>query len=92
MPFDTPCSATFLGTRVLVANQSAVAGDASHQAVLDVEVGEPGLPAYLPTTASFAYVDTPARTTITSGRLAATSCQVSPESAEPQTLPLRPPK
>jgi len=38
---------------VLVANQSAVAGDASHQAVLDVEVGEPGLPAYLPTTASF---------------------------------------
>ena len=52
-PFDTPCSATFLGSRVLVANQSAVAGDASHQAILDVEVGEPGLAAYLPATASF---------------------------------------
>jgi hypothetical protein len=53
VPFDTPCSATFLGTRVLVANQSAVAGDASHQAVLDVEVGEQGLAPYLPTTAGF---------------------------------------
>jgi hypothetical protein len=53
VPFDTPCSATFLGTRVLVANQSAIAGDTSHQAVLDVEVGEPGLPGYLPTTATF---------------------------------------
>jgi len=53
VPFDTPCSATFLGTRVLVANQSAVAGDTSHQALLDVEVGEPGLPGYLPATATF---------------------------------------
>ncbi len=33
-----------------------------------------------------------ARTTITSGRSATTCCQVSPESAEPQTLPLRAPK
>jgi sugar lactone lactonase YvrE len=53
VPFDTPCSATFFGNRVLVANQSAVAGDASHQAILDVEVGEPGLAAYLPATATF---------------------------------------
>jgi hypothetical protein len=53
VPFDTPCSATFLGTRVLVANQSAVQGDPSHQAILDVEVGEPGLAAYLPETATF---------------------------------------
>jgi hypothetical protein len=53
VPFETPCSATFLGTRVLVANQSAVAGDASHQAVLDVEVGEEGQPPHLPTTARF---------------------------------------
>ena len=53
VPFDTPCNATFLGTRVLVANQSAVAGDASHQAILDVEVGEPGVAPYLPTTATF---------------------------------------
>ena len=53
VPFDTPCSATFLGTRVLVANQSAVAGDPSHQAILDVEVGETGQAPYLPTTATF---------------------------------------
>jgi hypothetical protein len=53
VPFDTPCSATFLGTRVLVANQSAVAGDPSHQAILDVEVGETGQAPYLPMTATF---------------------------------------
>ena len=53
VPFDTPCSATFLGNRILVANQSAIAGDASHQAVLDVEVGEPGQPAYVPKSARF---------------------------------------
>jgi hypothetical protein len=53
VPFDTPCSATFLGNRVLVANQSAVVGEASHQAILDVEVGEPGQAPYLPTSAGF---------------------------------------
>ena len=53
VPFDTPSNATFLGTSVLVANQSAIAGDASHQAILDVHVGETGRPAYLPETARF---------------------------------------
>ncbi|CAN5417257.1 hypothetical protein BH11ACT8_BH11ACT8_24340 [soil metagenome] len=53
IPFDTPCSATFLGTEVLVANQSAVAGDASHQAILRVEVGEPGMRPHLPRSATF---------------------------------------
>ena len=53
VPFDTPCSATFLGTRVLVANQSAVAGDASHQAILSVHVGEKGRAPYLPRSAVF---------------------------------------
>ena len=53
VPFDTPSSATFRGTRILVANQSAVAGDASHQAILDVEVGEPGQAPYLPASATF---------------------------------------
>jgi hypothetical protein len=48
IPFDTPCSATFLGTKVLVANQSAVQGDASHQAILAVEVGERGRQPFLP--------------------------------------------
>jgi hypothetical protein len=51
--FDTPCSATFLGTRVLVANQSAIAGDASHQVILAVDVGETGLAPYLPKRARF---------------------------------------
>jgi sugar lactone lactonase YvrE len=48
IPFDTPCSATFLGTKVLVANQSAIQGDASHQAILAVEVGERGRRPFLP--------------------------------------------
>lgn len=48
IPFDTPCSATFLGTRILVANQSAIQGDASHQAILAVEVGERGRRPWLP--------------------------------------------
>jgi len=50
IPFDTPSSATFLGSRVLVANQSFF-GDTSHHAVLDVEVGEPGRAPYLPRSA-----------------------------------------
>lgn len=53
IPFDTPCNATFHGTTVLVANQSAVQGDASHQAVLRVEVGERGRAPYLPEGARF---------------------------------------
>ncbi|GEP36427.1 hypothetical protein NPS01_00900 [Nocardioides psychrotolerans] len=53
IPFDTPCSATFSGTTVLVANQSAVQGDPSHQAILAVEVGERGRAPYLPKGAGF---------------------------------------
>lgn len=53
IPFDTPCSATFLGTKVLVANQSALLGTADHQAILSVEVGEQGRPPYLPKQARF---------------------------------------
>jgi hypothetical protein len=53
IPFDTPCSATFLGTSVLVANQSAVQQDASHMAILRVHVGERGRSPYLPRFATF---------------------------------------
>lgn len=53
IPFDSPCNATFLGKDVLVANQSAVQGDASHHAVLRVHVGERGLAPYLPRRATF---------------------------------------
>ena len=50
IPFDTPSSATFSGRRVLVANQSFF-GDTSHHAILDVYVGEEGLPVYVPRSA-----------------------------------------
>jgi sugar lactone lactonase YvrE len=53
VPFDTPCNATFHGTKVLVANQSAILGNADHQAILAVEVGERGRPPHLPDGASF---------------------------------------
>lgn len=47
IPFDTPSNATFLGRRVLVANQSFT-GDTSHHAILDVYVGERGVAPHLP--------------------------------------------
>ncbi|MCX6395673.1 MAG: hypothetical protein NTV23_04250 [Propionibacteriales bacterium] len=48
VPFDGPSNATFLGTRVLVANQSPIAGDRTHHVILDVEVGERGVPNRVP--------------------------------------------
>ena len=48
VPFDAPSSVRFLGTRLIVANQSYLTGDATHQAVLDVEAGAPGLPELVP--------------------------------------------
>jgi hypothetical protein len=50
IPFDTPSSATFHGTSVLVANQSFF-GSTDHHAILDVEVGERGRRPYLPRSA-----------------------------------------
>jgi sugar lactone lactonase YvrE len=48
VPFDSPSSVMFLGTSVIVANQSYVNGDATHQAILDVETGEEGLTPFIP--------------------------------------------
>ena len=48
VPFDSPSNASFLGTRVMVAQQSFVAGDPKNQAIMDVETGEPGLPELIP--------------------------------------------
>jgi sugar lactone lactonase YvrE len=48
VPFDSPSSVRFLGTRLMVANQSYFNGDRTHQAVLDVEAGEEGLPELIP--------------------------------------------
>ena len=47
VPFDTPSSARFLGTRLIVANQSFT-GNREHQALLDVETGEQGLQELIP--------------------------------------------
>jgi sugar lactone lactonase YvrE len=48
VPFDSPSSVRFLGTRLMVANQSYFQADRTHQAVLDVEAGEEGLPELIP--------------------------------------------
>jgi sugar lactone lactonase YvrE len=48
VPFDSPSSARFLGTSLIVAQQSYFMGDPTHQAILDVEVGEEGLPELIP--------------------------------------------
>lgn len=48
VPFDSPSGVAFLGTRIIVANQAYVTGDRDHQALLDVETGEPGLPVFIP--------------------------------------------
>ena len=51
VPFDSPSSAAFLGTRLIVANQAYVTGDRDHHALLDVETGERGLPILIPANA-----------------------------------------
>ncbi|CAB4925432.1 unannotated protein [freshwater metagenome] len=69
IPFDAPSSAMFQGTRILVANQSAVLGVTANQAILAVETGETGVPELVPAgagappaTGAPAPAATPART------------------------------
>jgi hypothetical protein len=47
-PFDTPSSARFSGTHLIVPNQSFATGDRDRQTLLDVEVDEPGLTELIP--------------------------------------------
>jgi sugar lactone lactonase YvrE len=47
-PFDTPSSARFSGTHLIVPNQSFATGDRERQTLLDVEVDEPGLRELIP--------------------------------------------
>jgi hypothetical protein len=54
VPFDAPSNVSFLGTRAIVAQQSYFTGDASHQAILDVETGEQGLAELIPFNAGLA--------------------------------------
>jgi sugar lactone lactonase YvrE len=51
VPFDTPSSAAFEGTRLVVPNQAQPLGNADHQVLHDVEVGEEGLPELIPANA-----------------------------------------
>jgi sugar lactone lactonase YvrE len=48
IPFDNPSSAMFLGRRLIVANQSFISADPTHQAILDVWAGERGAREYIP--------------------------------------------
>ena len=54
VPFDSPSSVSFLGTRAIVAQQSFFNGDPARQAILDVETGEEGLPELIPANAGLA--------------------------------------
>lgn len=73
-PFDNPSSARFLGTSLIVPNQSYVQGNPSHWTLLDVEVGEAGAPEFIPPTAGPATTAAPAvqpRSTAQRGNAAA---------------------
>jgi hypothetical protein len=48
IPFDAPGSVTFAGNQVIVANQSSILNNTAHMALLEINVGEPGLPQSLP--------------------------------------------
>lgn len=48
IPFDGPSSARFQGSRLLVANQSALFGTVANQAILAVQTGEQGMPELIP--------------------------------------------
>jgi sugar lactone lactonase YvrE len=51
VPFDSPSGLGYLGTSLIVANQSYIAGNAANQALLDVETAEPAAPVYVPANA-----------------------------------------
>jgi hypothetical protein len=48
VPFDSPSGVAFLGTQLLIANQSYVADNHANQVLLDLETGEPGQPVFVP--------------------------------------------
>ena len=64
VPFDSPSSARFLGTRLIVAQQSYFAGNTSNQALLDVEAGEEGVPEHIPRNAGLRDADPPRLTRV----------------------------
>jgi sugar lactone lactonase YvrE len=51
VPFDSPSGLAFLGSRLIIANQSYFAGNPANQALLALETGEPGAPVFVPANA-----------------------------------------
>ena len=47
VPFDSPSGLAFLGTQLIIANQSYFADDAANQALLALQTGERGAPVYV---------------------------------------------
>jgi sugar lactone lactonase YvrE len=48
VPFDSPSSIQFDGTRLIVTNDAFFSGDQSHMVLFDVFAGEPGAPVFVP--------------------------------------------
>jgi hypothetical protein len=48
IPFDAPGSVSFDGDNILIGNQSAIVQNTADMALLEVNVGEPGMPIALP--------------------------------------------
>ncbi len=48
VPFDSPSGVAFLGTELIIANQSYFADNHSNQALLALQTAEPGQPVYVP--------------------------------------------
>ncbi len=61
VPFDSPSGVAFLGTRLLIANQSYFADNPANQAVLALETGEQGAPVFVPANAGLAPSPAPPR-------------------------------
>lgn len=51
VPFDSPSGLAYVGTSLVIANQSYFADNAANQALLGLETGEPGAPVYVPANA-----------------------------------------
>ncbi len=51
VPFDSPSGVAFLGTQLIVANQSYFADNHANQALLALQTGEQGQPVYVPANA-----------------------------------------
>jgi sugar lactone lactonase YvrE len=52
VPFDSPSGVAFLGSQLVIANQSYLAGSKTNQALLTLETGEPGQPVFVPQSAA----------------------------------------